>query len=89
MATKKKAAKKSATKAAPAKKAAATNGESKPGRSAFPVGALDKSCRHVRTKDGWVPVKGNEKLVDMSLEINKGKSIKQPKEKKPAAEQKK
>jgi len=84
MATKKKAAAKKA--ATPAKKAAATKtAESKPGRSSFPPGALDKSGRHVRTKDGWVPVKGNEKLVDMTLEINKGKQIKQPKEKKAQA----
>ncbi len=69
----KKAAAPAVKKAAPKK---AVTDDSKPGRSSFPIGALDKSCRHVRTATGWVLVKGNEKLVDMSLEINKGKEVK-------------
>jgi len=85
MATKKKAAapkkavapkKQPATKTAAPKTVKTKSDDSKPGRSAFPPGALDKSGRHVRTATGWVPVKGNEKLVNMDLEVNKGREMK-------------
>ncbi len=40
---------------------------------------LDKSGKNVKTENGWVPVIGNENLVDK--ELNKNKVVAEPKEK--------
>lgn len=53
-------------------------------KKSFQVGILDKAGRNVKSAEGWVPTKGNEGMIDWTLEENerhKGLKEGKPKEK--------
>jgi hypothetical protein len=66
-------------------------------KQSFPIGMLDKAGKNVKTATGWVPVKGNEQLIDKELNANREVAIekvktekapKEPKQKKETKTQK-